>query len=141
MFKIQDGRDHFYQWDLNRYLIVEDESIEQVHYCNHAGEYSLVCPVIEKDGVRLSAVPNVLLQKNWDINAYGYDQEYTKYSVLFKVKARTKPEDYVYTEDEIKVWDEILQRVVDLENKGVTEDQVIKLIQDHIPASGDEVSY
>ena len=32
MFKIQDGRKSFTQWDLNRKIIVEDDSITQVHF-------------------------------------------------------------------------------------------------------------
>ena len=135
MFKIQDGRSSFYQWDLNRHLIVEDESIEQVHYCNRTGEYSLVCPVFEQEGVRLAAVPNILLQSDWDINVYGYDKEYTKHSVLFRVIARTKPEDYVYTEEELKVWDELLQRVIYLEENGVPEEAVTKGIEAYFAAN------
>ena len=34
MFKIQDGRKSFTQWDLNRKIIVEDDSITQVHFTN-----------------------------------------------------------------------------------------------------------
>ena len=32
MFKIYDGREQFYQWDLDRKLIVEDAAITEVHF-------------------------------------------------------------------------------------------------------------
>ena len=43
MFKLQDGRDRFYQWDSDRKLIVEDASITEVHFSNRTDDYSLVC--------------------------------------------------------------------------------------------------
>ena len=101
MFKIYDGRDKFYQWDLNRKLIIDDNSINQVHYCNKTDDCSLVCEVYEEDGARLVNVPNILLQQTWRINVYAYDKEYTKHCAKFDVVARTKPADYIYTETDI----------------------------------------
>ena len=67
MFKILDGRSEFYQWDLNRKLIVDDASMKEVHFCNRTGECSLVRDVYEVNGVYVADVPNLLLQENWDI--------------------------------------------------------------------------
>ena len=100
MFEILDGRQEFYQWDLDRKLIVNDESITQVHFCNRTDDCSLVCEVYELEGKRVADVPNILLQNDWKIRAYGY-VGYTKYEKCFKVNRRTKPADYVYTETEI----------------------------------------
>ena len=101
MFSIYDGRSEFYQWDIDRKLIVNDETIKQVHFCNRTDDCSLVCEVYELDGVRVVDVPNILLQTDWRINVYGYDVNYTKHSDCFKVNARTKPTSYVYTETEL----------------------------------------
>lgn len=76
MFKINDGREHFYQWDLNRKIEVKDASIKEVHFCNRTDDCSLVVEVV--DGV--ANVPNILLQDNFRINVYGYDGEATKHS-------------------------------------------------------------
>lgn len=101
MFKIYDGREHFYQWDVDRKLIISDESIVEVHFCNRTDECSLVCQVYDYEGLRVVDVPNILLQDNWDINVYAYcGTNYTKVDARFKVKARTRPADYVYTETE-----------------------------------------
>ena len=43
MFKIYDGRDKFYQWDLDRQLIIDDPTVTQVHFCNRTDDSSLVC--------------------------------------------------------------------------------------------------
>jgi hypothetical protein len=101
MFKIYDGRKEFYQWDLDRKLIVNDKTINQVHFCNRTDDCSLVCEVYELDGQRVVNVPNVLLQTDWRINAYGYDSKYTKHSACFNVVKRSKPVDYIYTETEL----------------------------------------
>ena len=60
----------------------------------------------EEDGLRLANVPNVLLHNHWDIKVFGYcGGSYTKQCAKFKVNARSKPADYVYTEVEIKSWE------------------------------------
>ena len=132
MFKIQDGRECFYQWDLNRYLVVEDSSIKQVHYCNRTGDCSLVCNVFEKDGELLACVPNVILQSAWPVNVYGYDQEYTKHSKTFKVKPRTKPEDYIYTEEEIKTWESLTERIDEIETNGISQEAIDSAISKYL---------
>lgn len=96
MFKIQDGRKEFFQWDLNQRLIVDDASINEVHFCNRTDDCSLVCEVYERDGARLVSVPSILLQSDWAIRAYAYCTDHTMYCETFKVRARTKPADYVY---------------------------------------------
>ena len=105
MFKIADGREHFYQWDLDRQIIVEDSSIVEVHFCNRTDECSLCVEVV--DG--LANVPNILLQSSFDIRVFGYDGKSTRYDKKFKVNARTQPSDYMYTEKVIKSVDEILE--------------------------------
>ena len=107
MFSIYDGRSEFYQWDIDRKIIVNDKTINQVHFCNRTDDCRLVCEVYELDGLRVADVPNILLQNDWRINVYGYDVNYTKHSQCFKVKTRTKPASYAYTETEIKTWERV----------------------------------
>lgn len=111
MFKIKDGRSKFYQWDLDRQLIVDDETITQVHFCNRTDDCSLVVETFQQDGLTLANVPNVLLQTDWDVNVYAYDGKATKHSERFEVERRTKPADYVYTETEIKDWETLKEEV------------------------------
>lgn len=111
MFKIYDGRIEFFQWDLDRKLIISDPTITEVHFCNKTDDCSLVVEVYEEGGQRLANVPNILLQDSWDIRVYGYCGNcYTKQMARFKVVGRTKPADYVYTETEVKNWEAIEER-------------------------------
>lgn len=106
MFKIADGRDYFYQWDMDRQVTVEDPSIVEVHFCNRTDECSLVVDVV--DG--LANVPNIILTNSFDIRVFGYDGKATRYDEVFKVKPRTKPADYVYVETEARKFDELMAK-------------------------------
>lgn len=114
MFKIEDGRDRFYQWDLNRKLIVEDNTIPQVHFSNAIGDTAYVVNAV--DGV--APVPNILLQQDCPLLVYGYDGEATKHTATFEVVGRNKPEDYIYSEEEIKNYDALEKRIEELEKGG-----------------------
>ena len=106
MFKLQDGRQHLWQWDLDRHVIVEDNTIHEVHFDNRTSDYSLVVEV--KDG--LAAIPNILLQDARPIRVYAYiDDKYTLLEEQFTVKSRTKPSDYIYTETDIIRWQTIAE--------------------------------
>lgn len=106
MFKLYDGRNELFQWDLNRKLIVEDKTIAQVHFCNKTSDCSLVVETYEQDGLLFADIPNILLQSDWTIRAYAYcGDHYTKVEELFKVHPRTMPSDYVYTETEVRTWE------------------------------------
>lgn len=144
MFKIFDGREHFYQWDIDRKLILSDQTITEVHFCNKTDDCSLVCEVYEQDGLRLVNVPNILLQESWDIRAYAYCGScYTKQSARYKVIARSKPADYVYTETEVLNWEAMQRYVEDATTKalegitGLTEGVADKIVSN---ASGEIVA-
>ena len=112
MFKIYDGRTEFWQWDLDRKIIVSDPVIDEVHFCNKTDNCSLVVEVYELNGQRVANVPNILLQNAWPINVFGYCGKcFTKQYAKFKVNARSKPADYVYTETEIKSYEDLKVRV------------------------------
>ena len=127
MFKIYDGREQFFQWDIDRKLIVDDSSITQVHFCNRTDNCSLVCETYVEDGVTVVNVPNILLQTSWRIRAYAYDGKHTKHEECFDVVARTKPADYVYTETEILNYENLLNLINELdENLADTVQQYLK---------------
>lgn len=112
MFKIEDGREHFYQWDLNRRLLINDASITNVHFCNKTDDCSLNVEVYEEGGNRYADVPNILLQEAWNIRAYAYCGHcYTKQKAVYKVEARSMPAEYVYTETQVATWYELEERI------------------------------
>jgi hypothetical protein len=118
MFRIVDGRTHFYQWDTNQQLEVLDTTITEVHFSTMVLVKALVCEVREENGKRIVDVPNILLQGTWDLKVYGTCDCYTHAATIFEVKAKEKPENYVYTETEIKRYDDLEERISALENGG-----------------------
>lgn len=117
MFKILDGRNELFQWDINRQIIVSDASIDAVHFCNRTDDCSLVVEVKEENGLRVADIPNILLQESWDINVYGYCGGcYTKQAAKFKVNPRSKPESYVYTETEVLNYNTVMEKLETIED-------------------------
>lgn len=128
MFRIADGRESFYQWDLDRQIIVEDNSIVEVHFCNRTDDCSLVVEVV--DG--LANVPNILLQSSFDVRVFGYDGKATLHDKKFKVNARTKPADYTYKETEIKSYEYLENKIKEIEENGVSDEVIEKAVKDYL---------
>lgn len=123
IFKIEDGREKFYQWDLNRRILVEDDSITQVHFANAATPTAYVVSV----SAGTANVPNIILQQNFDIKVYGYDKEFTKFEKTFEVEKRSKPQDYVYTETEILNYETLANEIKEVkENIGASIQDYLK---------------
>lgn len=133
MFKILDGRSQFYQWDIDRKIVVDDITINQVHFCNRTDECSLVCEVYDLDGLRVADVPNILLQQDWRINVYAYDRNYTKHCEVYEVVKRSKPADYVYTETEVLNFDVLLEKMDNIE--GSIESTVTDYLKENPPTT------
>ena len=128
MFRIADGREYFYAWDLDRQIVVDDPSIVEVHFCNRTEDVSLVVEVV--DG--LANVPNILLQSSFDMRVFGYDGKATRYDAVFKVKAKTKPSDYVYTETEIKSYEYLENKIREIEEQGWSDEIVEKSVTEYM---------
>lgn len=133
MFKILDGRNYFYQWDIDRQIIVNDPTITEVHFCNRTDVCSLVVEV--KDGI--ANVPNKVLQSGFKVRVFGYDGKATLHEATFEVKARTKPFDYVYTETEIKHYEDLERRLDKIEAEGFDEEVVNKAVSNYLEENPD----
>ena len=128
MSRIADGREHFYAWVLDQQIVVDDPSITEVHVCNRTEDVSLVVEVV--DG--LANVPNILLQSSFDMRVFGYDGKATRYDAVFKVKAKTKPSDYVYTETEIKSYEYLENKIREIEEQGWSDEIVEKSVTEYM---------
>lgn len=116
MLKINDGRKHFYQWDINQKLVV-GKAAKFVHFYNEIAENSLVVEVV--DG--FADVPNIYLTETWTIHAFAHDGEKVLCAAAFEIVPRAKPDDYVYTQTEVKTWEELDKKIdklvgIDLSN-------------------------
>lgn len=132
MFILEHGREHLWQWDINQRVMVEDTTITEVHFCNKTTPNSLVVETYIEDGELFANIPNILLQDNWDICVYAYCDCYTKVEERVKVRARSKPSDYVYTETEVKEWDDLVQRIDEIEKKGVSDEVVANAVEQYL---------
>lgn len=121
MFKIYNGRQYFWQWDLNQKLVVSAPCI--AHFDNGTTDEPLsVEPRINEQGVYVVDVPNILLQSAKPITVYAHvydgDELYTRVSAEFLVKERPRPAEYVYTETEELTWNALDERIKALEEGG-----------------------
>lgn len=128
MFTLKDGRENLYQWDLDRQIVVNDNTITEVHFCNRTEDCSLVVEV--KDG--LANVPNILLYSSFDIRVFGYDGKATRYDKTFKVKPRSKPSDYCYKETEIKSYEYLEHKINEIEEQGWSDEIVEKSVMEYM---------
>lgn len=106
MTQILDGREHFYQWDLNQKITSADFKVgDEVHFFNMKQPSALTVFAYDFDGKVVADVPNILLQNALPIFVWHYitndDCSQTKSEYNFDVKQRAKPNDYVYTETEV----------------------------------------
>jgi hypothetical protein len=122
MFKIYKGGEYFFQWDLGQRLEMT-EDFTSVHFCNQTEDCALVCDTYIEDGIRLVNVPNVLLQNTNNIRVYGCYAEgdnvcFAKDYQIFRVIKRGKPEEYVYTEEDVLNYRRLDRRITELEENG-----------------------
>ena len=114
-FKILNGRKSFYQWDFDQKLAVLDDTVTQVHFPLGA-ESCPPLPVYELDGQRVVDVPDILLQTSGMKRVYAFvEDEFggrTICTETFRVNERAKPDDYIYTEQELWTAEKAVQKAL-----------------------------
>jgi hypothetical protein len=103
--QILDGRESFYQWDINQQITGDFKAGDEIHFYNIKLPTALVVIAYESDGKVVADVPNILLQSSLPITVYRYingsDTSFTIDEHTFTVIQRAKPDDYVYSETEV----------------------------------------
>lgn len=113
---IKNGRDRFWQWDVNQQLVIRGVADTfHVHFEQEGiAEPLPVLPVKQADGSFLAPVPNILLQTAEEVTVYVYhtgtDEQYTKTFKRFYVTPREKPAEYIYTETPLVTWEGMAQQ-------------------------------
>lgn len=136
MFRIENDRDCFYQWDLNQRLIVSGlQEGDEVHFASgrdKAAEAPVLSVYTEND-MNVVDVPNSLLQTAGSLQAYAYihtdDGAYTKWEESFFIIRRPKPADYVYTETEVRTWAELDERLKKVEEKEISSEAIAEAVE------------
>lgn len=118
MIQIEGNREALYQWDLNQRIVLTNikPGIE-VHFSDSHNTEEC-CPIVEtyeENGRVYADIPNIFLQKNGTITVYIYvkenDKAYTEHHAELLVLSRKKPADYVYTETEVKRWEDLESKI------------------------------
>jgi len=132
MLNLKDGT--LWQWDTGRKLVVtinEGHTIDKVQFHNGIGESAQTGRIeITESGEILAHIPDGLLQYPNNLSAYlmTIDEDGMKtvetYTII--VNPRAKPEDYVFTNDEILTYREYDDRLKFIENDYVTEGELLE---------------
>ena len=112
MIKIQNK---LWQWDTD--IFIEVDSLCEVHFAAAGSSDAYVVESKLEDGRYLAAIPNILLQECKDIFIYVMRGDDTLESKRVSIVSRPKPDDYVYTETEIKDYADLEKRIAALEQK------------------------
>lgn len=121
---ISIDREMLWQWDRGQRVQLHDVPVgTAVHFSNAAIKPNALVKEAYEDGEGVYAnIPNLLLQTAGTLTAYIYledgDEGHTEYRKLFIVRDRERPDDYVYTEDDVKTWEMLEERIKVLEESG-----------------------
>lgn len=139
-FHIADGAKDFFQWDLDRQMVVTDGNITELHFCNGTSDCSLVCQVVNGQAY----VPNIILQTAGKVRVYGYAQDHTLVQKVYTILPRTRPADYVYTETEVKRYDALEKDIAELkeylDNNHADKDEMVAAVIAALPVYGGETA-
>lgn len=109
------GVDGLTQWDVGRQVNV-DKDVDMVHFSNRPYGYSKNVKVT--DGV--ADVPDMFLTSCAPLRVWAYvgdfEKGYTKIEKIYEVKPKNRPEDYIYTPEEVKTWEKLQSEIGDLAN-------------------------
>lgn len=136
MFAIANDRKSLWQWDLNQQLTVAGDCTE-VHYLDKGTPSTLTVEV--KDGK--ADIPNILLQKAGRLVVYAYiidaQDHHTKVCETFGIASRPKPAEYVYTETEVKTWNDLQSQIGNLDElKTESKDTLVAAINEAARTGG-----
>lgn len=104
-----------YQWDLNRQIEIDNlpdgTDITEVNFAHPGDEEAMVVTPAKNGNTVIANIPNILLQSDKDIFIYVCVGDVTICSKRKNVHSRPRPADYVYTETQIKQWDDLCNEV------------------------------
>ena len=124
------GVDRLTQWDVGRQINV-DKDIDMVHFSNRPYGYSKNVKVT--DGV--ADVPDMFLTSCAPLRIWAYvgdfEKGYTKIEKIYEVKPKNRPEDYIYTPEEVKTWEKLQDEIGNLADlKTEAKENLVKAINE-----------
>lgn len=134
---LADANGGLYQWDIGQRLRL---------YGVAAGtrvDYVMGTQVLSVDSYAdgsdvYADIPNILLQESGSIKVLVYvtgeDYGETVCERRLNVLSRAKPSDYVYTETEVKTYDDLEARVAALEENPISGEDIAEAVADYLAA-------
>jgi len=117
-----------YQWDTGRKIKIEppeDKTVNEVHFALAGSTDTLNVYPKDEDGEITANIPNIILQSSGVFIVYAVmvseDGVQTVFSRSFSIVARPKPDDYVYTEEDVLRYETLVKRLDDIEANGVPD--------------------
>lgn len=111
---LDDGRTELWQWDTGRKIVVDDNSVSEVHYSKYSSTQAITRPVINGK----AEIPNYLLQDTHAVTVYAYsgsiENGYTMAEKTFDVAKKPKPANYVETEEDKAILAKLKAEIGDL---------------------------
>lgn len=134
-----------YQWGIGRkvgILPCGGEEVCEVHFAHARDKVSIVVTPQIVNGVICAEIPNILLQSSEQILVYAVEKKDNSEkcfcnTTLF-VRPRQKPDDYVYTETEVRTYAALEKRIKDLEDRdpaSISEEQIAKEVTEQLTAA------
>lgn len=118
-------------------------TVEEVHCHNKTTDDAVTLIIDSSYDTVTCKIPDTFLTTSNDLVFYAVMKDdtgkYTTEKALFKVIKRPKPSDYVYTDDDVKTWDQLSDRIKEIEEeledlslqeKDLTDYDAIKLATD-----------
>lgn len=108
-------------------------TVEEVHCHNKTTDDAVTLIIDNSCDTVTCKIPDTFLTTSNDLVFYAVMKDdtgkYTTESAMFKIHKRPKPDDYVYTEDEIKTWESIRANIDKLERdvKNLSENGNVNL--------------
>lgn len=98
-----------HQWDSGRKVKLTgfDKDCSEVHFAREGSCKALVVEPVTVDDDLLADIPNQLLTEGGRLYVYTWKDGRTVSDMAFTVHSRAKPEDYVFTETEVKSFKEL----------------------------------
>lgn len=111
---LDDGRTELWQWGTGRKIVVDDNSVSEVHYSKYSSTQAIARPVING----WAEIPNYLLQDTHAVTVYAYsgsiENGYTMAEKTFNVLKKPKPANYVETEEDKAILAKLKEEIGDL---------------------------
>lgn len=112
-YELSNGENRVYQWDRDITItITEPENVPEVHF--KWGGKAVPLSVTDQQ----VAIPPELMQLPHGIVFWAYTPDHTMDMAKIPLETRPKPSDYAYTPTEIRIWEQLDERIKALEDGG-----------------------